>query len=61
VFCDFFFIPLITLLKYHCKTPQLERNWGGGEKVENRKILSDLERKSPVENVPTFYMWRESL
>jgi hypothetical protein len=31
------------------------------EKVDNREILSCLERKCPVENVPTFYMWRESL
>jgi hypothetical protein len=50
----------------HSKTPQVERNWGGGEKrekekVENREILSSLERKCPVENVLTFYMWRESL
>jgi hypothetical protein len=26
------------------------------EKVENREILSSLERKCPVENVLTFYM-----
>jgi hypothetical protein len=32
-----------------------------GEKLENREILSRLERKCPVENVLTFYMWRESL
>jgi hypothetical protein len=31
------------------------------EKVENREILSCLERKCPVENVLTLYRWRESL
>jgi hypothetical protein len=53
----------------NCKTPQLERNWGGGEKerererekLRSREILSFLERKCPVENVLNFYMWRESL
>jgi hypothetical protein len=49
----------------YCKTPQLERIWGGGEKkrekLRSREILSFLERKCPVENVLNFYMWRESL
>jgi hypothetical protein len=49
-------IKLTTLL---CKTPQVESTGEGerkGEKVENREILSCLERKCPVENLMTTYM-----
>jgi hypothetical protein len=49
------------------KTPQLERNWGGGEKERERERNLKIERFSlvwresdPVENVLNFYMWRES-
>jgi hypothetical protein len=53
------------------KTPQLERNWGGGrrrEKERERERHSKVKRFSPfwresdpVKNALNFYMYRESL
>jgi hypothetical protein len=46
----------------YCKTPQLERNWGGGEKERERERKGEKERERErnleVERFSPF--WRES-
>jgi hypothetical protein len=50
-------------MDFHCKTPQVERNWGRREeKGERERIFSKIERfnlvwreSDPVENLLNFY------